>query len=84
MTSATVSAPAPTGYCPECREPVLRAGPLLLAPELVAGGLYGLGHGVAKRRPLTHIADEVRLTVAVHGGGFDPHECPLPIAWIYR
>jgi hypothetical protein len=78
--TATMTA-TPVTSCPDCGEPVIRSASLLLTPERVVGGLYDVGPGLRKRRPLTHIAREMREHRPVYGGGHDPHECPLPLPW---
>jgi hypothetical protein len=70
--------------CRECGLPVIHAGGMLLDPEPVVGGLYELRRGVRRRRRLTHISAEIRARQGLHGGGYDPHQCPLPLHWTDR
>lgn len=82
MGTATM---VPTGTCPECGEAVLLADSRLLAPERVSAGLFDREpDGEFRRRRLVDIATEARAHQPVFGGGYDLHECPLPLLWYER
>jgi hypothetical protein len=81
--TSTLTRPAGAA-CPDCGDPVLRSGDLLLDVDVAVGGLYDIRPGHRRRRSLRDLADEHRARLAVHGGGHDVHECaPAAASW-YR
>lgn len=67
--------------CPDCHNRVQLAlgsdgRAVLIGDAQTAGGLFKLTdrHNLS-RRPITHVFDEIKAALPVHGGGYELHVC---------